>query len=117
MANKHKKRKRKIKKMQWLKGGSIPSASSNFKTTNIMNTKKQQKLVTDAIKNTKAYGWKNIKFSTNGVGDNLSVKVWSANNSSNAFHSIEIGAMAEAMGFCSYVSYNKVEDRCELTIF
>lgn len=82
-----------------------------------MNTKKQQKLVTDAIKNTTTYRCGNVDFSTTGQGDSLRVIVWSPNASFNTFHSIEIGAMAEAIGFRSYVSYNEDEDRCELNIF
>ena len=82
-----------------------------------MKTKKQQKLLTDAIKNTTTYRCQNIEFSTSGKDDSLRVIVWSPNTSTNAFHSIEIGAMAEAMGFRSYVSYNEDEDRCELDIF
>ena len=82
-----------------------------------MKTKKQQKLVTDAIKNTTTYQCENVEFSTDGQGDSLRVIVWSPNASTNSFHAIEIGAMAEAMGFRSYVSYNEDEDRCEMNIF
>ena len=82
-----------------------------------MQTKKQQKLVTDAIKNTTTYKCRNVEFSTAGQGDSLRVIVWSPSASTNSFHSIEIGAMAQAMGFNAYVSYNEDEDRCELNIF
>ena len=82
-----------------------------------MKTKKQQKLVTDAIKNTTTYKCGNVEFSTEGQGDSLRVIVWSPDVSNNTFHSIETGAMVEAMGFHSYVSYNEDEDRCELSIF
>jgi hypothetical protein len=78
-----------------------------------MKTKKQIKLITDAIKNTTTFQVGNIEFKTSTER----LDVWTTNAHSGSFHAIEIGAMAEAMGFRSYVSYNEDEERCELSIF
>jgi hypothetical protein len=77
-----------------------------------MKTKKQIKLITDAIKNTTTFEVGNIEFEV----QEWRVSVWSTNNYNGSFHSIEIGAMAQSMGFSAYVTYNEDEKRCELSI-
>ena len=78
-----------------------------------MKTKKQIKLITDAIKNTTTFKVGNIEFEEK----KHTVDVWTTNTYNGSFHAIEIGAMAQSMGFSAYVSYNKDEERCEMSIF
>ena len=78
-----------------------------------MKTKKQVKLMTDAIQNTTTFQVGNIKFET----EKDRVTVWTTDCYKGSFHAVEIGAMAQSMGFHSYVSYNAEEERCELAIF
>lgn len=78
-----------------------------------MKTKKQIKLITDAIKNTTTFQVGNIEFET----EKDRVKVWTTDSYNGSFHAVEIGAMAQSMGFNAYVTYNSEEERCELAIF
>ena len=78
-----------------------------------MKTKKQIKLMTDAIQNTTTFQVGNIGFET---GKDR-VTVWTKNSYNGSFHAVEIGAMAQSMGFHTYVTYNDEEERCELDIF
>lgn len=77
-----------------------------------MKTKKQIKLITDAIHNTTTFQVGNIKFKT----EKERVNVWTT-RTYGSFHAVEIGAMAQAMGFNAYVRYNEENQRCELSIF
>jgi hypothetical protein len=78
-----------------------------------MKTKKQIKLITDAIKNTTTFEIGNIEVETS----NDRVSVWTTETLNGSFHAVEIGAMAQAMGYNAYVTYNVAEERCELSIF
>jgi len=78
-----------------------------------MKTKKQIKLITDAIKNTTTWEVGNIELEAS----NERVNVWTTETLNGSFHAVEIGAMAQAMGYNAYVTYNELKQRCELSIF
>ena len=75
----------------------------------------QINLVINAIRNTTTYEAGNIEFKADDLFER--VNVWSPDTSTGTFHAVEIGAMAQAMGFNAYVRYNEEYKRCELSIF
>ena len=74
----------------------------------------QISLVMNAIRNTTTYKVGNIEFKSDALER---INVWSPDTTNGSFHAIEIGAMAQAMGFNAYVRYSEKNQRCELSIF